>query len=77
MPLPESGRNTYNKLRKNTMVKLGCSVRKDKADEFKISCALLGTIPNAVFKAAIEETISKAKKLRKNEGGYSPSFSFI
>ena len=68
MPLPKVGHNAINKWHKNTMIKLGCSVRKDKADEFKISCALLGTVPNAVFKAAIEETISKAKELRKNEG---------
>lgn len=69
MSLIESGRKSVDKWHKNNMTKLGCSVRKDKADEFKISCALLGTVPNAVFKAAIEETISKAKELRKNTEG--------
>ena len=66
MPLTEAGRKAVNKWHKNNMAKISCSVRKDKADEFKIACALLGTVPNAVFKAAIEETITKAKELKNN-----------
>lgn len=69
MPLTEAGRKAVNKWHKNNLTKIGCSVRIDKAEEFKIACALLGTVPNAVFKAAIEETITKAKELRNNSEG--------
>lgn len=49
------------------MTKLGCKIRKDKAEEFKAACKLAGTTPNAVFRAAAEDLIEQVKE------GYFPS----
>lgn len=43
------------------MTKLGCKIRKDKAEEFKAACKLAGTTPNAVFRAAAEDLIEQVK----------------
>lgn len=44
------------------MTKLGCKIRKDKAEEFKAACKLAGTTPNAVFRAAAEDLIEQVKE---------------
>lgn len=45
-------RNKWDSL---NMTVLGCKIRKDKAEQFKAACKAVGTTPNAVFTAAINE----------------------
>ena len=51
-------RNKYDALH---MIKAGCKIRRTKYDTFKAACQKLGTNPNAVFLAAVDETIKKAE----------------
>ena len=44
-----------NKWDAANMTVLGCKVKRDEADAFREACRLVGTSPNAVFKAAIDE----------------------
>ena len=55
MPLSESQRRAVDKWHKNNITKIGCSVRREQAEEFKNACKKLGLVPNAIFKEVIDD----------------------
>ena len=61
MSLTDAKRRANNKYIAANMTVLGCKIRKEKAEEFKAACKAAGTTPNAVFTAAINEFLSKAR----------------
>lgn len=54
-------RANNNKWDAENMTVIGCKIRKEKAAEFKLACKLVGTTPNAVFRAAAEDLIEQVK----------------
>lgn len=59
MALTDAKRRANNKYIKENMTTLGCKMRKDDAADFKVACAVMGTTPNAVFRAAAQEIINQ------------------
>lgn len=55
----KSKRDCNNRWDKENMKVIACKVRKDVAEAFKEQCARDGTTPNAVFRAAIEQYLSR------------------
>ena len=53
--LTESQKKSRNKWDAANMTVLGCKVRRDKAEQFKVACKKNGTSPNAIFIAAMEK----------------------
>ena len=53
--LTEKQKKSRNKWDAANMTVLGCKVRRDKAEQFKIVCKKNGTSPNAIFIAAMEK----------------------
>jgi len=51
----ENQKKSRNKWDAANMTVLGCKIRKDKAERFKVACKQNGTTPNAVFATAIEK----------------------
>lgn len=60
MSKTEAQRKAISKWNKSNMTKVGCSVRKTKALEFKEACTKLGTTPNAEFRKLIDQIINMA-----------------
>ena len=48
-----------NKWDANNMTVLGCKVKREKAEAFRVLCKEVGTTPNAVFISAIDDFIGK------------------
>lgn len=44
------------------MLEMGCKMRKDKADRFKMACKLAGTTPNAVFTKAVNAFLGEKEE---------------
>lgn len=57
----ENQKKSRNKWDAANMTVLGCKIRKDKAEKFKIACKSAGTTPNAVFTAAINDFLAQEK----------------
>lgn len=57
----EKQKRARNKWDAENMTVLGCKVRRDKAERFKLLCKRNGTSPNAVFLAAMERFIEEHK----------------
>ena len=53
--LTEKQKKSRNKWDAANMTVLGCKVRRDKAEQFKVACKKNGTSPNAIFMAAMEK----------------------
>lgn len=63
MALTDAKRKANNKYIAAHMTVLGCKVRKDKAERFKLLCAETGTTVNAVFTSAMD------KFMEENQNG--------
>ena len=50
-----------NKWDSNNMTVLGCKIRKEDAEAFKVRCQMRGTTPNAVFRQAIEDFMTQSE----------------
>lgn len=61
MPVSESRKNANVKWDKENMTTLSCRVTKKKAEEFKVACRKLDTVPNRVLMKAINDTIEEAE----------------
>lgn len=59
MALTDAKRRANNKYIKENMTTLGCKMRKDDAADLKAACAVMGTTPNAIFRAAAQEIIDQ------------------
>ena len=57
----EAQRKSRNKWDAENMTVLGCKVKKSIADDFKALCKAVGTSPNAVFRAALDEFMADPK----------------
>ena len=55
MALTDAKRRANNKYIKENMTTLGCKMRRDDAEEFKVACRMAGKTPNAIFKAAADQ----------------------
>lgn len=63
MSISESQKKANQKWDKNHMTTIGCRVTKTKAELFKRSCQILGTIPNKVIMQTVDTTIQKAQEI--------------
>ena len=59
MPLTEAKRKANNKYSAAHYTVIGCKVRKEYAEEFRLACAEAGTTPNAVLKAAADKFLQE------------------
>ena len=64
--LTESQKKSRNKWDAANMTVLGCKVRRDKAEQFKVACKKNGTSPNAIFMAAMEKFMEEHGEVREN-----------
>ena len=62
MGLTDAKRRANNKYIAANMTVLGCKMRKDKADRFKMACKLAGTTPNAVFTKAVNAFLGEKEE---------------
>ena len=62
MALTDAKRKANNKYIAANMTVLGCKVRKDKAERFRIACKSAGTTPNAIFTAAMDSFLLEHDK---------------
>lgn len=58
--ISEAQKRAKRKYDAANMTKAGCTMRRTKYEVFRAACEKLGTNPNAVFLAAVDETIKKA-----------------
>lgn len=54
-------RASNNRWDKENMSVLTCKMRNETAASFRAACKLVGTTPNAVFRAAAEDLIERVK----------------
>ena len=54
MPISEAKKRSNAKWDAANMIKVGCKLRRDKADAFKTACADAGTTANAVLQSAVD-----------------------
>lgn len=54
-------RASNNRWDKENMSVLTCKMRNETAASFRAACKLVGTTPNAVFRAAAEDLIEQVK----------------
>lgn len=54
-------RASNNRWDKENMSVLTCKMRNETAANFRAACKLVGTTPNAVFRAAAEDLIEQVK----------------
>ena len=66
--LTENQKKSRNKWDAANMTVLGCKVRRDKAEQFKIACKKNGTSPNAVFMAAMEKFMEEHGEAGEDPG---------
>ena len=64
--LTEKQKKSRNKWDAANMTVLGCKVRRDKAEQFKVACKKNGTSPNAIFMAAMEKFMEEYGEVREN-----------
>lgn len=64
--LTEKQKKSRNKWDAANMTVLGCKVRRDKAEQFKVACKKNGTSPNAIFMAAMEKFMEEHGEVREN-----------
>ncbi|NBI66540.1 hypothetical protein D1646_06855 [Pseudoflavonifractor sp. 60] len=64
--LTESQKKSRNKWDAANMTVLGCKVRRDKAEQFKVACKKNGTSPNAIFIAAMEKFMEEHGEVGEN-----------
>lgn len=62
----EKQKQSRNKWDAANMTVLGCKVRRDKAERFKLLCRQNGTSPNAVFLAAMERFMNECERTGDN-----------
>lgn len=57
--ISEKQKASKKKWDKKNMLTLGCSLRRDKAERFKMWCKEHGTTPNAEFKKIVDKALSE------------------
>lgn len=59
MAVSESRKRANRKWDSKNLTVVGCKMRRDAADEFKVVCKAVGTTPNAVFRAAVDDFMAQ------------------
>ena len=73
MPVSDAKRKANNKWDSANMTVLGCKIRKDKAEAFKVACKEARTTPNAVFAEAIDRFMMEREGVTSQIGGETVS----